>query len=582
MKELVKQKLQSALLELYNTAEENFKIEKPKDPEHGDLSTNLAFLLARKLKKPPQKIAQELANHLSKDPHFKSVEALKGFVNFRLSQELLKEEFKKFLLSPEEYLREDIGKGKKVQVEFVSANPTGPLHLGHGRGAVVGDTLSRLLEFFNYDVVREYYINDAGRQVRLLGISVLYRYMEECQRKDEELFRELERTFNEEGYRGEYVKEIARRLRKHVGDSLCFPARAELSRIREELISKEEIPLNYLKKYEPGDAIELVSDFALDILLEEIRKDLLLMGVEFDVWFSERSLHESGLIDELVKLLKEKGYVYEKDGALWLKTSQFGDDKDRVIRRSDGTYTYFAADIAYHYDKLKRGFDKVINVWGADHHGYIPRVKASLKMLGAREDWLEVLLIQMVKLFRGGKEVKMSKRAGNFVTLRELLEEVGPDAVRFTFLTKRSDTPLDFDVEKVKEKSSENPVFYVQYAHARISGILREYEKLYGKKPSPLELAPYVSELTQAEEKLLKLVLFLKDELREITQKREPHLLTYYLIELAREFHHYYNHNRILGTQEKTMLSRLALALGVKEAIKTALGLMGVSAPERM
>ncbi len=307
------------------------------------------------------------------------------------------------------------------------------------------------------------------------------------------------------------------------------------------------------------------------------------MGIEFDVWFSERSLYDEGLVEELIKLLKEKGYVYEKEGALWLKTTAFGDDKDRVIRRSDGTYTYFASDIAYHYNKFKRGFNKVINVWGADHHGYIPRVKAAIEMLGIKKDWLEILLVQMVKLFKDGEEVKMSKRAGTFVTLRELLDEVGADAVRFIFLTKRSDTPLDFDVNKAKEKSSENPVYYVQYAHARIAGILREFRERYKKEVNKEELINYVDYLSEeAEERLIKKLLFVKDELIDIVQRREPHLLTYYLIDLAGDFHRYYNHHRILGMEEKVMLSRLALALGVKEVIKLLLGLMGVSAPERM
>ncbi|GAB6065192.1 arginine--tRNA ligase [Aquifex pyrophilus] len=580
MKELVREKVEKALKEIYGIEKKEFKVEKPKEENLGDLATNVAFLLARELKKPPVKIAEELSEELRKDKTFKNVEAVKGFINFRFSFDFLKEEFKKLLSMGEEYFRENLGNKMRVQVEYVSANPTGPLHLGHGRGAVVGDTLSRLLKFFNYEVTREYYINDAGRQVYLLGVSILYRYLEDCKERDEKLFKEIKEIFEKDGYRGEYIKEIADRVRSLIGEELC--KERDLNKLRELILSKEK-EINYLRRYEPKDVAELLALYGLDLMLKEIKEDLSLIGIEFDVWFSERSLYDEGLVEELINLLKEKGYVYEKDGALWLKTSEFGDDKDRVIRRSDGTYTYFASDIAYHYNKFKRGFEKVINVWGADHHGYIPRVKAAIKMLGIKEDWLELLLVQMVKLFRGGKEVKMSKRAGTFVTLRELLEEVGPDAVRFIFLTKRSDTPLDFDVDRAKEKSSENPVYYVQYAHARIAGILREFKERYNREITKEELLNYVDYLSEeAEEKLIKKLLFFKDELIDIVQRREPHLLTYYLIDLAGDFHHYYNHHRILGMEEKVMLSRLALAIGVKEVIRLGLGLMGVSAPERM
>ena len=584
-KTLILEVLQKTLKELYDLElPEKTKVERPKEEAHGDLSTNLAFLLAKDLKKPPVKVAEELAQKLSEDRRFKRVEAIKGFINFHFSREFLIEETKKILLLGEEYFKEDLGKGLKVQVEFVSANPTGPLHLGHGRGAVVGDTIARLLKFFGYDVVREYYINDAGRQVYLLGLSILYRYLEDCPERDEEFFKSIQETFNEDGYRGEYVKELAQKLRELIGDKLCRPQEANLTMLQREILEKgRSLPLYYTQKYAPKDAVELAANFGLDLMLEEIKRDLEVMNVEFDVWYSERSLYDKGLVEELINLLKEKGYIYEKDGALWLRTSEFGDEKDRVVRRSDGTYTYFASDIAYHYEKFKRGFQKVVNVWGADHHGYIPRVKASLKMLGIPEDWLEVFLVQMVKLFREGVEVRMSKRAGNFVTLRELLDEVGQDAVRFIFLTKRSDTPLDFDLDKAKEKSSENPVFYVQYAHARIAGILREFKQRYQREVSLEELASYLKHLSEeVEEKLMKKLVMFKDELIEITQRGEPHLLTYYLIDLASQFHNYYNHHRILGMKEEVMYSRLALIVAVQKVIRLGLSLMGVSAPERM
>ena len=584
-KALIREVLQEKLKEFYGVElPERVKVEKPKEEAHGDLSTNVAFLLAKELKKAPLEIAKELAEILSKDKRFKSVEAVKGFINFKFSKDFLVEETKKVLILGEDYFKEDLGKEIRIQLEYVSANPTGPLHLGHGRGAVVGDTLARLMKFFNFDVTREYYINDAGRQVYLLGISILYRYLQECDRRDEEFFKKLEDTFKEDGYRGEYVKEIAQRLKGLIGNKLCYPSKASLEELRKEIIQKEkDITLYYTEKYPPKDAVELASNFGLDIMLKEIKEDLKAMNVDFDVWYSERSLYDKGLVEELINLLREKGYVYEKDGALWLKTSEFGDDKDRVVKRSDGTFTYFASDIAYHYEKFKRGFEKVIDIWGADHHGYIPRVKASLKMLSIPEEWLEILLVQMVKLFRGGKEVKMSKRAGTFVPLRELIDEVGQDAVRFIFLTKRSDTPLDFDVEKAKEKSSDNPVFYVQYAHARISGIFREFNERFRRDIGEKELANYLSHLKEkAEEKLMKKIVMFKDELVDITLKREPHLLTYYLIELASNFHNYYNHHRILGMEEEVMLSRLGLIRAVQKVIKLGLNLMGVNAPDRM
>jgi len=449
----MKEVVEKALGELVGELPRGTRVE-VKEKSHGDLATNLAFLLARELKKPPHRIAEELAQKLASHPAFSSVEAVKGFINFRFSPDFLKEEFGRLLgEGAENYYREDLGKGKRVQVEFVSANPTGPLHLGHGRGAAVGDALSRLLKFFNFSVEREYYINDAGRQVYLLGLSVLYRYLENCPERDEELFTELKEAFEKDGYRGDYVKEIAERLRELIGNSMYSMCREkDPFGVKEEILKKETLPLHYLKKYRQKDLVELCADYGLDLMLREIKEDLSLMGVEFESWFSERSLYEEGLVEEVLKLLREKGYLYEKEGALWLATSRFGDDKDRVVRRSDGTYTYFASDVAYHYHKLRRGYEKVIDVWGADHHGYVPRLRSALKMLEVPDEWLEVLLVQMVRLFRGGKEVKMSKRAGSFVPLRELLQEVGSDAVRFTFLTKRSDTPLDFDVDKVKEK----------------------------------------------------------------------------------------------------------------------------------
>ena len=582
MKELIRSRIDAVVKDLYGVQSPVFKVEKPKDESLGDLASNVAFLLSRNLKKNPNEIAGELAKKLSEDDLFESVEALRGFINLRLSRNFVVSEFKKLLLEGEDFFREDLGRGLRVQIEFVSANPTGPLHLGHGRGAVVGDTLARLLSFYGFDVTREYYINDAGRQVYLLGVSVLYRYLELFGREKDRP--QIQKLFEKEGYRGEYVVEIARNLKEAVGDTLLSTDR--VSEAREKILSFGfEFPLEYTSEFSPGKEpdVKLCSSFGLDMMMNEIREDLASMGIEFDSWFSETSLYKRGLVDKLLEDLKVKGYVYESEGALWLRTSEFGDDKDRVLRKSDGTYTYFASDIAYHWEKFRRGFEKVIDLWGADHHGYIPRVKAALDMLGIPKEWLEVYLIQMVKLFRDGSEVKMSKRAGTFVTLRELLEEVGPDAVRFVFLTKRSDTPLDFDVDMVKEKSSENPVFYVQYAHARIAGVFREARERFGLDPEEEDLSGFLAHLNEdAEIRLMKKTLIMKDELVDITLRRDPHMITYLLMDMAGLFHHYYNHHRIIGSEENIMKGRLALLKGIRTTLRLSLKLIGVSAPERM
>ena len=580
MKEVISQKVSEAVQGLFGVEPPTFKVEKPRDESLGDLATNVAFLLAKTLKKNPMDIALSLADHLSGEEEFQGVEAVKGFINFRFSKDFLISSYREILKKGEDYFREDLGKGKKVQLEFVSANPTGPLHLGHGRGAVVGDTLARLMSFYGYEVTREYYINDAGRQVYLLGVSVLFRYLQLFGKEKERP--EIEQLFEKEGYRGQYVIEIAKSLRDAVGDLIL---RGEIEEAHKKVLSYPySFELNYIKDFTPNNEpdVELCAAFGLDAMMDEISEDLKDTGVEFDMWYSERDLYKRGIVDDLINTLKEKGYVYESEGAIWLKTSEFGDDKDRVIKKSDGSYTYFASDIAYHWDKFKRGFDKVVNLWGADHHGYIPRVKSALRMLDIPEEWLEVYLIQMVKLFKEGKEVKMSKRAGDFVPLRDLIRDVGADAVRFVFLTKRSDTPLDFDVDRVKEKSSENPVFYVQYAHARIAGVFRELKERKGIDPASEDLSPHLNALGEAELELIKRVLYMKDEFVEATLARDPHLIVYALIDLAGRFHRYYNHHRIIGSDRDMMLGRTALLMGIKRSLELGLKLIGVSAPERM
>jgi arginyl-tRNA synthetase len=551
MKELIKEKLETFIREKYSLEGLNYTIEEPKDRHLGDLATNVCFLLSKHLKKPPNVLAEEIAKELSNQDF--QAEPLRGFINFRFSEGRIKESFRELLNLASNYYFEDMGRGKKLQIEFVSANPTGPLHLGHGRGAVVGDALYRLLKAFGYDVVREYYINDAGYQVYLFGLSILYRVYELFGKEDQE----LKQKFEEEGYKGNYVKELAKDVKAFFG---------------EEVLG-----------WDREQAIEKLGEYGVKRMLEDIKETLAFMGVEFDLWVSEKSLHQRGLVEKVIKLLEEKGYTYTQEGALWFKSSNFGDDKDRVLVRSDGTPTYFAGDIAYHYYKYERGFEGVINLWGADHWGYLPRLKGALKALGIPEDWLKVEFVQMVKLFSGGKEIRMSKRTGEFITLRELLEEVGVDAVRFIFLTKRSDTPLDFDIDLVKQNTAENPVFYVQYAHARVRGVFREVRQRFDIDPDKESLTEYINHMKDQQGlELMKKLLFFKDTLKDAVLNLSPHLIVYDLLEIAKLFHNYYNHHRVMVEDKSLMMGRLSLLKGVEIGLKVGLNLIGVNAPERM
>ncbi len=523
-----------------------FKVEVSAKEEFGDYATNAALVLAGRLKKPPREIAEELAKELSKRKDlFERVEvAGPGFINFFVAPSYWQSVVRRVVEAGQNYGRHEFGKGKRVQVEFVSANPTGPLHIGHGRGAAVGDSIARILSHCGYEVIREYYINDRGKQIEILGRSVWLRVRELLGERIE---------FPEDHYRGEYIIEIAKRL------------------------LKEEPALKELKEEE---AILRCREFALKEILKEIKEDLEAFGVEYDEWYSERSLYERSLVEKTLAELKERGAVYEKDGAVWFKASQHGDEKDRVVIRSDGQPTYFASDIAYHKEKFSdRNFDLVVDVWGADHHGYIPRLKAALSALGIEKERLKVVLIQMVNLVEEGRLKSMSTRAGEFVTLRELLEEVGKDATRFTFLTRKSDAPLEFDVELAKKESSENPVYYVQYAHARLCSVLRKAEEAGlkwedGFKESHLN--------TKEDFKLLKLLDLFPQVVEEAAETLEPHRITYFLLDLATALHDYYTKHRFITEEESVSRARLALAKATKEVIASGLNLLGVSAPERM
>ena len=529
-----------------------FAVEIPNNPEHGHYATNLAMTLASSQKRSPREIASIIVDQFNDDEGL--IEKLEvagpGFINFTIATTKWQDYLVSLLRAGEEFGKSEIGKGQKVMVEFVSANPTGPLHLGHGRGAALGDTLSRILRFCGYEVGREFYINDAGQQVQLLGESIYSRWRQ---------MNDPDYPFPENGYHGDYVLELAR-----------------------------DISAQYdLKAMPRNEAIELCASEGKKRMLEEIQADLDRFRVHFDVWYSEKELMESGKLQKTLDALRSCGHIYEHEGALWIRTTSFGDDKDRVVRKQDGSYTYFATDIAYHLDKWERGFTKAINIWGADHHGYIARMKAALEANGIERNWLSVLLIQLVKLYQRGEEVKMSKRAGRFVTLKELMEEVGVDALRFVFLSKNHDSPLDVDIDLVKTQDSNNPVYYVQYAHARASSILRKAQDQGIGIPSEPEAL--VHHLTLEEEiTLMRIMAEFPWLLEEICTSLEPHRLTYYLGELAAAFHRYFNlgtktpQYRVVSDNLELTGAKVCLTRAVRTVLCTGLGLLGVEAPQKM
>jgi len=523
-----------------------FVVEVPNNPDHGHFAANLAMTLAAEQKSSPRNIAEIIIRHLVDPDHFilKAEIGGAGFINFFVAPGQWYDLLSHVIDLKDDYGRSSIGKGKKIMVEFVSANPTGPLHLGHGRGAALGDTLCRVLDFSGYDVKSEFYINDAGQQIKMLGESIYSRWRQ---------FSDPSYPFPSDGYQGDYIQELA----------------VEIARERK------------LENLAIHEAAELLSELGKDKILKEIKEDLANFRVTFDLWYKESDLYSSGKIDHAIKLIEKEGMLFEKDGALWIKTSRFGDDKDRVVRKKDGEFTYFASDVSYHLDKWKRGFKRVINIWGADHHGYITRVKAALETQGIPGDWLEVLLIQLVKLWEGGAEVKMSKRSGKYVTLKELVDEVGVDAVRFVFLSKDHTSPLDFDIGLVKRKDSENPVYYVQYAHARVCSLFRkaatENIHLPEQPDSTLQTLVLDEEIA-----LIRKMAEFPSLIEEIAGDLGPHRLTYYLTELAGSFHRYYNRHRIVSDDRTLTRARLFLSLGIRILIKNGLSLLGVSAPEVM
>ncbi len=529
----------------------DIEIEIPRNGNMGDLATTVAMKLTKTLRKPPRDIAGEIIEKINEQQAdlFESVEtAGPGFINFRFTGEFLCNRLAMLLEEGHSALRTDTGKGRKIQVEFVSANPTGPLHIGHGRGAAVGDALCNILKAAGFDVQKEFYINDAGLQVRLLGESVFARY------------RQLlgnDMPFPEDGYRGDYIESIAKEIHNKYGD-----------RYRE-------------KTFE--ECGEFFINYAYRMMLAGIEKDLRDFGVVFDGWQSEKELYSQGKVKDVLSELQSKGLLYEKEGATWFRSSQFGDDKDRVVIKQDGEYTYFASDICYHKYKLERGFDTIIDIWGADHHGYIPRIRSVLEAFDLPGDRFRVILIQMVSLLRHGEPVQMSKRAGEFITLREVMDEVGADITKFIFLTRRADSHLDFDIDIAKEQSAENPVFYVQYAFARISSLFRQaVERGFSVRDSELKAADLTLLAENEEISIIKKLLQYTMVVEGAAHSCEPQRITYYLQELAGMFHAYYYRHRIISDDDKLTLARLCLCRGAQIVLEDGLRLLGVSAPEKM
>ena len=583
IKEHLAELMRAALLSVTpDQADTVIALERPKQAAHGDFSCNLAMQLARTLKRNPRELAQLLLSEIPKSPFVERSEiAGAGFINFHLQPAAKLEIVRQVLDQRERFGRSTLGGKKKVQIEFVSANPTGPLHVGHGRGAAYGASLSSLLAYAGWDVTREYYVNDAGRQMDILALSGWLRYLD--------LFGETV-PFPPNGYQGDYVREMAVQMRVAHGNKLVRSATQVLSgtpglpdseRADDEAKAQREAHLDALianAKAQLGEEWHYVHNHVLTEQLEDCRDDLEEFGVHFDVWFSEKSLFDTGLVERCVKRLEDAGHVYIQNGAKWFKSTTFGDEKDRVVQRDNGLYTYFASDIAYHLNKVERGFERIINIWGADHHGYIPRVKGALAALGLDPDVLDVALVQFAVLYRNGQKASMSTRSGEFVTLRTLRDDVGNDACRFFYVLRKSDQHLDFDLDLAKSQTNENPVYYIQYAHARVCSVLSQWDgdedefaqADLGRLDNPHELALAA--------KLGEFPEVIESAARELA----PHMVAFYLKDLAAAFHSYYNAERMLVDDPAIKLARVTLAAAVRQTIRNGMGMLGVSCPTTM
>ncbi|MDP3008689.1 MAG: arginine--tRNA ligase [Methylococcales bacterium] len=586
----MKQTIETLILQAVDTLKANgdldintlpaVTIERSRDAQHGDFATNLALILAKAAKTNPRQLAEKILAALPAHNAVTKVElAGPGFINFFINPaaqyaiiNTIHEQGRDFGLST-------VGSGKKVQVEFVSANPTGPLHVGHGRGAAYGSVVADLLQAAGFEVEREYYVNDAGRQMDILATSVWLRYLEECG----EVF-----VFPSNGYRGDYVRDIAAKIHKNSANAYHQPIAAVLDNIPADepqggdkelhidaLIAKAKILLG-LENY------RAVFQVGLHDILEDIKADLSEFGVNYQHWFSEQQLVDDGSVEKALNRLRDGGHLYEKDGATWFASSELGDEKDRVVVRENGQYTYFASDIAYHHHKLERGFDQLINVWGADHHGYIPRVRAAIRALGADDNKLKVLLVQFATLYRGEEKVQMSTRSGEFVTLRQLRNEVGKDAARFFYAMRRSEQHMDFDLKLATSKTNENPVFYVQYAYARVCSVLRQLDEKGFQRNVQLGMDNLTLLSAEHEIALLGTLARYAEALEKAALQHEPHLLINYLRDVAHEFHTYYNAHQFLVEDAPLRDARLNLVCAVKQVLANGLGLLNITTPETM
>ncbi len=577
--ELMRAALISVMPEQADTA---IALERPKQATHGDFSCNLAGQLARGQKRNPRALAQLLLSEIPQSPFVERCDiAGAGFINFHLKPAAKLEVVSRVLTQGANFGRSTLGGLKKVQVEFVSANPTGPLHVGHGRGAAYGASLSSLLSYAGWDVTREYYVNDAGRQMDILALSGWLRYLV--------LFGEAV-PFPPNGYQGDYVREMAVQMRVAHGDKFVRTAAEVLGgtpglpateRADDEAKAQREAHLDALisnAKTLLGEEWHYVHNHVLTEQLEDCRNDLEEFGVHFDVWFSEKSLFDTGLVERCVKRLEDAGHVYLQNGAKWFRSTAFGDEKDRVVQRDNGLYTYFASDIAYHLNKVERGFARIINIWGADHHGYIPRVKGALTALSLDADVLDVALVQFAVLYRNGQKASMSTRSGEFVTLRTLRDDVGNDACRFFYVLRKSDQHLDFDLDLAKSQSNENPVYYIQYAHARVCSVLAQWAGEESEfEQADLGLLDNPHELAVAA-KLSEFPEVIEAAARDLA----PHMVAFYLKDLAAAFHSYYNAERMLVDDAALKLARVTLAAAVRQVIHNGMGMLGVSCPQTM
>ena len=575
--------LQQALASVAPAATDTpIQLERPRDPTHGDFATNLAMQLAKALKKNPREIANQLLAELPPSKLVTKAEvAGAGFINFTLDAGFKTDVVKAVLAEGDNFGRSNQGGWQKVQVEFVSANPTGPLHVGHGRGAAYGASLSSLLTFAGWDVTREYYVNDAGRQMDILGLSTWLRYLEQ---------NGVDVPFLPNAYQGDYVRDMAKQMTAAHGDKFVRPAvdvlagtpgLPEAERADDEAKRQRDLHLDALianAKVLLGPDWTYVHQHALSEQLADGRDDLEEFGVHFDVWFSEQALFDTGLVARCVDLLEKNGHLYVQNGARWFKSTAFGDEKDRVVQRENGLYTYFASDIAYHLNKFERGFDKVINIWGADHHGYISRVNGAITALGLDAGKLQVALVQFAVLYRNGQKASMSTRSGEFVTLRELRKEVGNDACRFFYALRKSDQHLDFDLDLAKSQTNENPVYYIQYAHARVCSVINQWGgDLATLAEANLALLDNPRELAIAS----KLAEF-RDVIDSAARELAPHLIAFYLKDLAGEFHGWYNAERMLVEDAALRDARVALAAAVRQTIRNGMTILGVSCPDSM